>query len=495
MLKLWNKKRNSKKIKIIKYLFLKDYFHEKIVNIKSNHFFFFLQHLISTVSDSKPDTNPPKSSNSCSNKKSNQSSPKTESAKTVNSDQSGKSSTGNSKSPVYNSGSSYPCDTSGFGLTTPKPDYSDPSKSAYSDPIKSAYTESMKSVYADSSKPSYLSDSAKTSSDIYKAHYPFGIDSSVKQQSYMNFTPMNMAYIEAAKSAGYYFDPSASRSMYYPGFDPKTTGYHSDGSPTGMTNGGIGTDYSLSKSESGYLPRVSGKPDYMDMMSSGDPYYMSAAEQHHYQHQQQQQEQQDHNRIDCNGISLHAQHHHLTPVSEPSKLEYSGSMRSGHEPAMTSDGAAKSTEFLLPGQIKAEYPPTTQQHHLPQQNHQTHKHHQQLPMHPHSSPQPFSASSEAPTKESSSMSLISDSRQLAHHHHHHHHQQNNTLMTSSTYALSSLSVPSTAHDNSASHDVMAPSYRGSGLEGCPSSSANPASLRGASDGGAAAALHSVPVAS
>ena len=457
------------------------------------------------ASESKSDTTPPKSSSNT-NKKS---SPKSESTKTGNPDQNGKSS--NSKSPMYNSASSYNCDSTGFGLAASKSEYSDlqtkgvssiytdPSKPGYNDSIKSAYSDQMKSVYSDPSKSAYLSDSAKMNSDLYKTHYPFGIDSTGKQQSYMNFGPMNMAYLEAAKSAGYYIDPSATRSMYHPGFDPKTSTYHSDGSPTGIGSAGV-ADYSLSKSEPGYLSRVTGKPDYMDIMSSGEPYYMSA-EQHHYQQQQQQQQQQDHQqeqqRNDYNSMALHHPHQHqqhqLAPVSESVKSEYASSLKNGHDSGLSSDGSTRGAEYLLPGQIKAEYPPNSHHHHLsqPQQHQQTQKQQQQVQMHPHSSPQPYSTSSDVSAQSSSSMSLPSNVNP-----HHQQQQQQHTLMTSSSYALSTHPVPATAHVSGTGDDGVTSSYRANGSEGYPrSNSANSATLRGVSDGTAPTALHSVPVAS
>ncbi|GFS27545.1 transcription factor GATA-6 [Elysia marginata] len=462
-----------------------------------------------SASETKTETTPPKSSTN-SNKKTSHSSPKTEPSKTLNSDQSVK--TSQTKSPIYNSTSSYNSETAAFGPANPKaeyPDpkdvsslYTDPSKSTYNESSKSVYNDPMKSVYADTSKSAYFSDQAKMNSDFYKSHYPFGIDSTGKQQNYMNFAPMNMAYLEAAKSAGYYFDPSASRSMYYPGFDPKTSSYHSDGSPTGMGTGGVGTDYSLTKSDPAYLPRASAKHDYMDIIGSGEPYYMSAEQQHHYQ-QHQQQQQQEQQRIDCSGISIHPQQHQhqqqsqMGTVVESSKSEYSSSGRDGQESALVSGRKSKGTEFLLPGQIKAEYPATNHHHQIQQQQQQTQKH-QPLQMHPHPSPQPFPASNDT-TAKTSSIPMTPDSHLPHHHHHpqhHHHHpeQQQHSQLTSSSYALSSHSIPSTVQDNRID-DSASSSYRAGGSDVCPSSSGNSVNIIGVSESGSTAALHSVPVAS
>ncbi|GFO00833.1 transcription factor gata-4 [Plakobranchus ocellatus] len=451
-----------------------------------------------TGSEPKQDTTPPKSSNSSNSKKStSEISPKSGSAKSVSSESNGRNPT--SKSPLYSSSSSYLTDTTGYGLVAPKPEYpeqlakgissfySDTSKSVYNDPIKSAYNDSMKSVYADSSKSSYMPESAKLNTDLYKSHYPFGIDPSGKQHGYVNFAPMNMAYLEAAKSAGYYLDPSATRPMYHSGFDPKTSGYHVNGSPTEAG----GADYSMTKPEEGYLPRTSGKPDFMDIMTPGDPYYLSA-EQHQY-NQHQQNQQQLHQRNDCsssNNSNAMQPHHHVASAAESEKPGYLNSMKSSYGSALASGASSKNAEFLLPTHIKAEFPATTQQQ---QQQ-------QQLQMQPHSSPTPFSVPGDSTTKDSLSGVSLSHSVTSHYHHPHQQHQQqqqqqahqlnqphHQNLLTSTSYGIpassSSHSIP-TSHDSSGDSAATA-SY----------SSANSASLRGVSESAASATLHSVPVAS
>ncbi|CAL1544911.1 unnamed protein product [Lymnaea stagnalis] len=231
--------------------------------------------------DTKPDSTLSKSSNNSTNntsgninnnnarsgslhksngKSSNEATTKSDSSKTGSPE--GKPTSG--KSPNYASTAN-----SSYAQVTPKSEYTDSGTNSSSLP----YQDQSKAIYADPSK---------LNNDMYKTQYggvekygadkygadkygadkygadKYGMDSA----KHRYFEPMNMAYLEAAKSAGYF---DVSRSSY------NQSGYLEPGKLNGYLDQGK-PEYGGHNMKNEYMRQ--GKADYMDIMKT-DPYYMA----------------------------------------------------------------------------------------------------------------------------------------------------------------------------------------------------------------------------
>ncbi|KAH9513664.1 hypothetical protein Btru_041739 [Bulinus truncatus] len=203
---------------------------------------------------SKPDLSIQKANNINNNKnasvnkinKTGDGSVKIETTKSDNHEDSGKLISG--KSP-----NSYTSAINSYAHVTPKSEYMDAAGSKID--AQQSYTEQMKASY---------SEAAKANAEYYKTHYnldsmKYGMEP-VKHNYLVD--PMNMAYLEAAKSAGYF---DVTRSAYnQAGYMEagKLGGYMDQGKSDYSSHPGLKSDYMRS-----------GKSNYSDIMKA-DPYAM-----------------------------------------------------------------------------------------------------------------------------------------------------------------------------------------------------------------------------
>ncbi|XP_055871867.1 uncharacterized protein LOC106073106 isoform X2 [Biomphalaria glabrata] len=210
--------------------------------------------------DAKPDSTLPKLSNNLSSNNKNSSANKTTKPNDITAKSDAAKTDDVARQNSGKSPSSYVSASNAYSQVTPKTEY-----------IESGSVKHQQN-YAEQAKVSY-SEAAKVNADFYKSHY--SIDSmkygmEPVRHSYLD--PMNMAYLEAAKSAGYF---DVSRSTY------NQAGYIDSGKLVGYLDQGK-SDYGTRQGPKSDYMRT-GKSNYSDIMKP-DPYAMAQRNDYNINH-------------------------------------------------------------------------------------------------------------------------------------------------------------------------------------------------------------------